>query len=214
MSLKRLCRWNFGVGLVKQEKVHIKDLIAFLLAERMIFLNINALKEKLENAVMSVNSFQSNQKKWKDFFDNINNTFCQDFSILLKQDTVNTLLEIHQKKEDVLMANLLLLTAFKEYDSVIAKETIIELEKIRVWSGQVANLNFGQQVIGYCAEVNKAITFFKTPEGQVFENQLVEAEKLLVWWKNTISYYNLILLNMNEIKKSLDLISGIELFQK
>ena len=180
----------------------------------MITLNNDTLREKFENAMTSVNAFQSNQKKWKDFFNNINNTFCQDFSILLKQDTVNTLLEIHQKKEDVLMANLLLLTAFKEYDSVIAKETIIELEKIRVWSGQVANLNFGQQVVGYCAEVNKAIAFFKTPEGQVFENQLVEAEKLLVWWKNTISYYNLILLNMNEIKRSLDLISGVELFQK
>lgn len=145
----------------------------------MIFLSINALKEKLENAVISVNAFQSNQKKWKDFFDNINNTFCQDFSILLKQDTVNTLLEIHQKKEDVLMANLLLLTAFKEYDSVITKETILELEKIRVWSGQVANLNFGQQVIGYCAEVNKAITFLKHQKGRFLKINLLKQKNCL-----------------------------------
>ena len=77
------------------------------------------------------------------------------------------------------MANLLLLTAFKEYDSVITKETILELEKIRVWSGQVANLNFGQQVIGYCAEVNKAITFLKHQKGRFLKINLLKQKNCL-----------------------------------
>lgn len=174
---------------------------------------LELLNKNINNTINCINNFQGNQREWSNFFNNVNKTYSHDFSVLLKQNVIDTFKGIHKKKEEILAANLCLLQAVQKERLEFSRETIVALENIRSLSEKIAILNFGKKFLNYGVEVNKIIAFFKTLEGNVYENQLAEAKKILVLWNELLAQYNEIIISINEIRKELELILNDKNFQ-
>lgn len=169
--------------------------------------------KNLENTINCINNFQDNQDGWSNFFNSVNKTYSQDFSVLLKQNVIDTFNDIHKKKEEILVATLSLLKIVQKDSLELSVETVNALENIRGLSEKIARYNFGEKFFNYGIEVNRIIVFFKKPEGQIYENQLAEANKILTLWNELLARYNEIVIIISEIRKELIFIFNDKNFQ-
>lgn len=162
--------------------------------------------KNLENTINCINDFQCKQSEWLNFFENANKTYAQDFSVLLKQNVIDTFNDIHKKKEEILVATLSLLKIVQKERFELSRETIAALENIRSLSEKIVSLNFGEKFLNYGVEVNKIIEFFKTPDGKIYEKQLVEANKILVLWNDLRVQYTELVFCISETRKNIEFI--------
>lgn len=158
--------------------------------------DFNSNLERLAKAIIDYNN---NQGKWTVVLNNASNTYNVDFSVLLKQNIINTLLEIHESKEKILAASLILITVATKSKNSIPAISNLALENIKNNAQYIASMEIQKSIIDYHNQANRSIAFFKTANGHIYENQLSEAKKILDLWQE-------ILIKVNETSKRVKLI--------
>lgn len=161
----------------------------------------------LEGLAKAITEFKCDEKKWVIVLNNGSDTYNKDFSVLLKQNIVNTLFEIHESKEKILTAALALITVASKKKSNLSSITLLAIENIRENAQSIASMELQKIIIDYSIKVNKIIDFFKSPEGQIYENQVSEAKKILDLWNKLLFVVAEITKKIHEIEKDVLLIA-------
>lgn len=161
----------------------------------------------LEGLSKAITDFNNKQEKWTAVLNNASNTYKSDFSVLLKQNIINTLLDIHESKEKILAALLVLITATSKSKNSFPAVSNLALENIRKNAQYIASIEMQKSIIDYHNQANQSIAFFKTANGHIYENQLSEAKKTLDLWQEVLIKVNETNKRVKSIEKDVLLIS-------
>ncbi len=150
----------------------------------------------------TITGFKNNQKKWDIVLKYGNNMYKEDFSVLLKQNIIDTLYEIHESKEKILAGILVLMTEVQNKNNQLSGIYLPAIENIRNNAYAVASIELHKSIIDYGTQVNQSIEFFKTTDGQIYENQLSEADKILNLWQKILTEVNEIIQLIQSIENN------------
>ncbi len=140
---------------------------------------IRALYEK-------INEFQERETAWVKTIQDINESYMSDFSVMAKQNVIDMLHDFHTHKETVLMAILLFTRTTEDRAELLSSEKSHAISRINMWAAKIAELRFADAFLLYCDRINEAIAFFKTAEGQIYENRIAKADVIIKLWKNLL----------------------------